>query len=46
MITELTTALAPAGTLTAGPAAATELYATGYLIKDGRTELGVFDSCQ
>ncbi len=24
----------------------TELYATGYLIEDGRTELGVSDSCQ
>lgn len=35
--------LAPDGE---NPVASTELYATGYLIKDGRTELGVFDSCQ
>ncbi|WP_280458753.1 hypothetical protein [Nocardia carnea] len=35
--------LAPDGE---NPVASTELYATGYLIKDGRTELGVLDSWQ
>lgn len=76
MITELSTAPAPAGAatapvFTAGPAvtpeggpttwsrrcigrhrtgekpvASAELYATGCLIDDGRTELGVIDSCR
>lgn len=35
--------LAPDGE---NPVATTDLYATSYLIKDGRTELGTFDYCQ